>query len=273
MTEFEKTFEEAAADYEKSRPLYAKTLFEHIFRYKPIDSASKVLEIGIGTGKATLPFLETGCDLSAIEPGEQLAFYAARNYAAYDHFSLHRQTFQEFACPPESFDLIYSATAFHWIPQEYGYRRVYELLKKGGAFARFAYHAGADKERHALTAEIRSLYQAYMDESGGAREYGEEDASALAQLAETYGFVDTTYRLFGMTKGFTADAYMELLRTYSDHRKLEQTKRELLFNGIHRAIQKHGGVMTVHYTVDLQLARKPRSDKGETSCTAASTIN
>ena len=35
-------------------------------------------------------------------------------------------------------DLVYSASAFHWIPEEIGYSKVYEMLKPGGAFARFA---------------------------------------------------------------------------------------------------------------------------------------
>lgn len=49
-----------------------------------------------------------------------------------------------------SFDLVYAVTAFHWIPEEYGYRCVYNLLKSGGVFARFTYHAGTDKGRRGL---------------------------------------------------------------------------------------------------------------------------
>ena len=43
-----------------------------------------------------------------------------------------------------AYDLVYSASAFHWIPEEIGYPKVYGMLKPGGAFARFANHPNRD---------------------------------------------------------------------------------------------------------------------------------
>lgn len=256
MVEFERTFDNAAANYEVSRPIYMKELYGAIFKYTQINSSSNVLEIGIGTGKATLPILEKRCNLIALEPGEQLAKISNEKFQKYDNFLIHNQTLQNFTYPANSFNFIYSATAFHWISEEYGYKRVYELLKEGGVFARFAYHAGQDKRRKALTSEIQELYKKYMNFKGEPKEYGEDEAKKLAQIAERYGFVDTKYYLYHMTKDFTADEYMGLLKTYPDHMEIEKTNREKLFNGIHTAINKNGGVITVYYTVDLELARK-----------------
>ena len=256
MVEFERTFDNAAADYEISRPIYMKELYNDIFKYKQIDQGSNVLEIGIGTGKATLPILEKGCNLIALEPGEQLAEIANEKFRKYDNFLMHYQTLQNFTYPNNSFDLIYSATAFHWIPEEYGYKRVYGLLKDGGVFARFAYHAGQDKGRKELSAEIQEFYKKYMNFKGEAKEYSEDDAQKSARIAEKYGFADTRYNLYHMTKDFTADEYMGLLNTYPDHVEIEKNNREKLFNGIHNAIDKNGGVITVYYTMDLELARK-----------------
>lgn len=256
MTEFERTFDNVAEDYDKVRPAYVRELYEDIFRYKPVNADSSILEIGIGTGRATLPFLKKNCAVTALEPGKSLAAAAMEKYRAYDKFFLYQQTFQDFACPPDSFDFIFSATAFHWIPEEYGYKRVYELLKKGGAFARFAYHAGADKGREALTAEIESLYQKYMGYRKKASGFCREDAAETARIAEKYGFSDISYQLYHVTKDFTADEYMMLLRTYPDHMKLEKQSRDRLFWGIYEAINRNGGIITVYYTMDLQMARK-----------------
>lgn len=133
---------------------------------------------------------------------------------------------------------------------------VYELLKDGGVFARFAYHAGQDKRRKVLTLEMQDIYKKYLNYKDEAKEYCEDEAKKLAQIAEKYGFVDTKYNLFYMTKDFTADEYMGLLKTYPDHMKIEKTIKEKLFNGIHTAINKNGGVITVYYTIDLEMARK-----------------
>lgn len=253
---FEKTFDDSARDYDNSRPVYCPELYRDLLQYQPLDSASKALEIGIGTGKATLPILETGCHVIGIEPGENLARYTTERFQKFNNFELRCQVLQDFEAPEASFDLIYAATAFHWIPEEYGYPRVYELLKKGGTFARFAYHAGSDQGRPELTNEIQGLYKKFMGSTGKGKVYGEEDAKALAKLAEKYGFTDTEYKLYSWKKDFSADEYMRLLKTYPDHMRLEDEKRKGLFEGIYQAIQKHGGVITVYYAMDMQLARK-----------------
>ena len=256
MQTFETTFDAATDAYDKIRPSYVNELYDDIFKYKEIDAESSVLEIGIGTGKATGPILDRKCQLIALEPGANLTAFVKDKFKIYSNFQVHNQMFQEYECPEESFDFIYAATTFHWIPEEYGYKRVYELLKHGGAFARFRYYAGADKTREALTAEIQELYKTYTHSTRSPKEYGEEDAKKLADVAIKYGFADTQYKLYHWRKDFTADEYLQLLSTYPDHMKLKEENRQKLFQGIHAAIQRHGGIHTVHYTMDLQLARK-----------------
>ena len=144
----------------------------------------------------------------------------------------------------------------HWIPEEYGYKRVYNLLKPGGAFARFAYHAGVDKGREAMTAEIQGIYSKYLHLKDSPKVYDMEDAGKLAEIACKYGFDDITYQLYYTMKDFTADEYMALLRTYPNHMEVEEADRKMLFEGIHSAINIYGRIMTVYYTMELELARK-----------------
>lgn len=257
MTTFEKTLDNAVTDYDKSRPAYVNEIYEDIFHYKPIDSNNHVLEIGLGTGKASKPLLDTQCHFIGIEPGKQLAYFAQKRYQAYENFSLINQTLQDFISSDQLFDLIYAATAFHWIPEEYGYNRVYDLLKPGGTFARFAYHAGVDKGREAMTAEIQEIYSKYLHLKDSPKVYDIEDARKLAETACRYGFDDISYHLYSAMKDFTADEYMALLRTYPNHMEIEEADRKMLFEGIHSAINNHGGIITVYYTMDLELARKP----------------
>ena len=64
------TFDTVADTYEKLRPGYVDELYQDIFEYKPINNQSRVVEIGIGGGQATLPILKTGCNLTAVDYGE-----------------------------------------------------------------------------------------------------------------------------------------------------------------------------------------------------------
>lgn len=265
------TFNEVAERYDRMRPTYVDALYQDIFTYmrtgqEPtgqggLGAPSKALEIGIGTGQATLPILETGCFVTAVELGDKMAAYCAKKFEQYDNFAIYNMRFEEFEAEPASFDLIYSATAFHWIPEEIGYKKVYDLLKPGGTFARFANHPSGDRGRPELSEAIQRLYERYMPGSQGKKKsepgFVEMQARQLAELGENYGFVDVTYRLYERTRNFTAEEYVELLGTYSDHNVLEKCVREEFWTEMKDVIHRFGGVITVYDTIDLQLYRKP----------------
>lgn len=120
MKGMEWTFDTEAEQYEKMRPGYVPALYEDIFSYIPINGASHVLEIGIGGGQAALPFLETGCSLTAVECGGNLADLCCRKFRKFSGFTVVTTRFEEFEQNAHTYDLIYSASAFHWIPEAEG---------------------------------------------------------------------------------------------------------------------------------------------------------
>lgn len=258
MSGQEWTFNTVAGQYEKMRPGYPLPLYADVFQYLPIDASSHVLEIGIGGGQATQPVLQTGCRLTAVELGEALAGLCQKKFEAFPRFSVITGRFEETALEPNSYDLIYSASAFHWIPEEAGYRKVFALLKSGGAFARFANRPYKDKGREGLHEAIQKIYAVYMPGSPPKfREYGEEDAARCADIAHRYGFIDIAYRLYHRTRTFTSQEYIALLGTYSDHIAIEEGIRKRFFGEIAEVIDSFGGEITIYDTIDLQLCRKP----------------
>lgn len=250
-------FNEIPAEYDKWRPTYVSELYKDIMKFKEINQYSNVLEIGIGTGQATLPILEKGCFVTAVELGDKLAEFTRRKFSKYKNFDVKNMAFQAYECPPDSYDMIYSASAFHWIPEEIGCPKVYKLLKSGGIFARFANHPYKDKENEELYAAMQEVYSRYMPSSPPEPEYSEEQCKKRADDIKAYGFVDVNYKMYRRTRTFSAQDYVSLIGTYSDHRALEEKKRIEFINGIKNAIDSYGGKITVYDTIDLQLARKP----------------
>lgn len=251
------TFNTEAEKYEKIRPGYVSELYEDIYDYIPINQSSNVVEIGIGGGQATLPVLVTGCKLTAVEYGANLAELCRKKFKEYPNFSVVTSRFEDFISDSSSCDLIYSASAFHWIPEEIGYTKVFEMLKSGGVFARFANHPYKDKGREEIHEALQKIYSVYMPGSLKPNEYSEADAKKLADTAQKYGFVDTVCKLYHRTRSFTAKEYVSLLGTYSDHIAIEENIRMKFFSEIERAIDNSGGQITIYDTIDLQLARKP----------------
>lgn len=254
----ELSFNQIPEQYDRCRPVYVDRLYRDIFAAKKLNCSSRVLEIGIGTGQATLPILKTGCFLTAVELGSQLAEYAEQKFSKYPKFELKNTAFQEYEGKPETFDLIFSATAFHWIPEEIGYPKVYELLKSGGVFARFANRPYGDKSRPELYQAIQEIYSVYLPNTVFRnREFGEADARAYIEIAGRYGFVDRSFRLYRRTRDFTAEEYTALLGTYSDHLAIGESRRKKFFAEIRSVIEDAGGIITIYDTIDLELARKP----------------
>lgn len=102
-------FDEDAQNYEKYRPTYIDELFADIITYSGLDDTKNALEIGIGTGQATLPFLSTGCNLTAIELGENLAAYSKDKFALFDNFSIVNTSFESYSAASNSLNLVYAA--------------------------------------------------------------------------------------------------------------------------------------------------------------------
>ncbi|MCM1237121.1 MAG: class I SAM-dependent methyltransferase [Ruminococcus flavefaciens] len=251
------TFDTVAQQYEKLRPEYVPELYEDIFHYKKIDEKSHAIEVGIGGGQATLPVLKTGCQITAVEYGQNFSELCRQKFREFPGFSVVTSKFEDFSWESNSCDLVYSASAFHWVPEEVGYPKVFDMLKSGGAFARFANHPYKDKGREEIHQALQKIYDVYMPNSMEGREYDEKDAKERADIAKKYGFVEISYKLYHRMRTFCAKEYTALLGTYSDHMVIEEKTRKKFFAEIEDAINQFGGQITIYDTIDLQLARKP----------------
>ena len=260
------TFNTVAASYEKIRPGYPDELYRALFAYQPVHAGSRAVEVGIGGGQATPPVLETGCAVTAVEYGDRLAQVCREKFRACPGFSVLTGRFEEADLPKGAFDLVYSASAFHWIPEELGYPKVFRLLKAGGAFARFANHPFRAEGNPALYEDIDRVYAKYYypyypekQPARSHRAYTEEQAAERARIAEKYGFTDLRWALFFRARTLSAGEYRLLLGTYSDHIAMEPGVREPFFDSIEEVINRHGGAISIRDTIDLQLARKPQA--------------
>lgn len=111
-------FNEVVEQYDKMRPTYTKEVFSDIFKISNLARSKSLLEIGCGTGQATKPFLDYGCKVTAIELGDKLAQYTENKFKDYKDFKVISCSFENYESELNTFDLIYSATAFHWIQPE-----------------------------------------------------------------------------------------------------------------------------------------------------------
>jgi protein-L-isoaspartate O-methyltransferase len=66
-------FDEAAEVYQRTRPVCPPQLFDDLIGLAGLSPGNRVVEIGCGTGQATVPLAERAMAVTAVEPGPNLA--------------------------------------------------------------------------------------------------------------------------------------------------------------------------------------------------------
>jgi ubiquinone/menaquinone biosynthesis C-methylase UbiE len=155
-------FDEVVIDYEKSRPKYGIQLFEDVIEYANITRNSSIIEVGCGTGQATEPFLKIKCKVTAVELGQNLATFSREKFKHYINLKIVQSSFEDYVCDDNTYDMLYSATAFHWIPPEIGYTKARRILKDGGTLALFWNRPSLNIKGNALHQKIQAIYQDFL---------------------------------------------------------------------------------------------------------------
>src|SRR6266511_3093437 len=109
------TFNEVAELYHRARPGYPPEVFDDMAELACIGPGCRVLEIGCGTGQATVPLAQRGCEVVCVELGAAMAAVARRKLARFPAVRVEVSAFEDWPLPVERFDTVVSATAFHWI--------------------------------------------------------------------------------------------------------------------------------------------------------------
>ena len=129
-----------AVIYDEVRPSYPDKLIEDVICKTDLKINDRLLEIGPGTGKATVQFAEKGFNIHGVELGKDMAEVFRRKCAKYPKVSIEVASFDQWdAEEQEKFDMIYCAQAFHWLDVNIKYKKCYELLKDDGYLVLFWY--------------------------------------------------------------------------------------------------------------------------------------
>ena len=263
------TFGEVAELYDRVRPSYPPAVVEEVVSQAETERA---LEVGAGTGKATVLFARAGVSVLALEPSGQMAAIARRNCAAYPGVRIEELEFEDWDAG-ERFALLFSAQAWHWVRPSERYRRARAALMDGGLLA--AFWNRVEWGRCESLAAMRAAY-----DRAGVEVAGEDPmdprGSALAGQTDWWAgeidgasdFGQAEVRAYRWTQDYSAEEYVALLRTHSSQLVLETAAREALLGLVGEQIEASGGSIRIPYATQLCLARATPSpsqttDSGE----------
>ena len=124
-------FDQMAEYYDRFRPNYPEGIIQALISSAGLSQGSKILEAGAGSGKATGQLAGRGYDITCVEPGPALCRVGQARFSG-EPISFVAERFEDYKLTPEIFDLVFSAQAWHWVPQPEGVQLSARALKSGG---------------------------------------------------------------------------------------------------------------------------------------------
>jgi len=248
-------FGEDAEAYEAARPGYPDELVNDVLAAA---GPGPALEVGAGTGKATVAFAARGIDLTCLELDPRMAAVLRTKVNA----TIVVGPFESWQ-PDRGYGLLYSAQAWHWIDPERRVDLAHAALAPGGLLALFwNKHLLGDFGLHAALAEVDARHG--LGDHTAHRYFAADHPVEPGEFAQEWPelglidprFTDLETRRYPWSQTYSSAAYTKYLLTTSLFRLLAPEAREAVLRDTAETIDSYGGTIEVAIHTDLALARR-----------------
>ncbi|MEU8840720.1 class I SAM-dependent methyltransferase [Streptomyces roseus] len=271
-----RVFGEVAEVYDAARPAYTDALVAEVLAYAaPGGRGCAALEIGAGTGKATVPFAEAlgrasggaATELVCVEPDARMAQVLRRNTENRPgaRVRVHVGAFEDWRPDGRDFGLAFAATSWHWTDPRRRWDLVHEALAPGGALALFwnpqgvrdpALHSAlaAVDRRHGVTGAPHGVLASSFGEVPG-HWAGLPAAWPEDECRRDGRFTDLRAVRYRQDLSYGTDRYLGCLASLSGYRVLPAARRAAALAETAEVLDAHGGGIPMTLFNDLFLAR------------------
>jgi len=251
------SFDRIAEQYQRARPSYPDGIYERMLEFGAIDSSARLLEVGLGTGKATLPLARRGLAILGLEPGPSLAELARAQLAEFANVDVQTVSFEDWRATEGGFDLAFAAQAFHWLAPEQRLIKLAKALKRHGTLAVFGNSAAlaAGAVRDAVQRVYQERAPTLRAHDHARAMYGSAQSPIFSELQSSPLFTEQRCEITAWQRELSAPEYCALVATYSDHSTLPEAQLRALLAAVAGASGEHGGSASIAYQTGLFLAR------------------
>lgn len=259
-TIFNASFDVFAETYHSVRPGYPAQLYADIRELCGLDSASRLLEIGAGSGIATVELAKFGSKIVAIEPGSHLTAIARKQTEGLENVEILEQTFESFESS-DRFDAILAFTSFHWLKGKDKYQKVLNLLTDAGNLVLvWNYFFQTDSP---VTAAVNRVYHELLSDvypgQMNVRRVNEEVFSVLTRreqrAIQNSLFYPAFMRKYLVEYNYNAETYPKFLNTFPKIVLVDEARRLRFLKRISEVVAEHGKI-SVHVFTSLIICKR-----------------
>jgi SAM-dependent methyltransferase len=243
------SYNDIADVYDRARPSYPDTLIDDILNFAGAPPPARVLEIGCGTGQATTSFASRGLRMVCLEPSPAMVRIARERLRSFDRVEVICQTFEAWPAERHAFDLVFSATAFHWVSRRVRFVKAAHALRTGGTLAVF--NAVASPQAASLPDAVKNLMNRNPALSNAVQQWPFE-----RQFRENQAFGTVDKRVYLIKRTYDAQGLEDLLRSLNRFRDMPDHEQTNLLKIARAAVESQGGVMPLDFRIRLIMARR-----------------
>jgi SAM-dependent methyltransferase len=256
-------FDAWADEYDRFRPGYPDEVFTIIGSHLALPRRPLVVDLGAGTGRASLAMAALGWRVTAVEPGKPM-LELLRTRASNEGLlvSTIQANAEATGLDPTSVDLVTAAQAFHWFAKDSALAEIARILRPGGGLALF--WNVRDAERSPFLADYAELLKRSTESPAdpGIGRYEAEGRDVTRRALEAAaGFEPPDLLQLHQEVEMTAEQFVGMAFTASYVRAGMSPERQDRFRiELTTLLSRHGlsdgRPFPVPYRIDLWIARR-----------------
>ena len=249
------SFEARADEYRLARPPYPERLYEILTQRCGLGAGTRVLEIGPGTGQATRELLARGASVVAVEPGVRLAAHLAADLNC-DALQIVNDAIETAPLPDGYFDLVTSATAFHWVRPAVTLPRLARALRADGWLAVWWTDFGDRTRPTPFRSSLDRLYERNFPHEPRDPSRGPLNIESWrAELSQGGWFTWPEVEQIRWEHTLTPEGARRLFGSFPNVNELAPERRAEHLDAIADLVRQAGGVVQDPHVTDLYLSR------------------
>jgi SAM-dependent methyltransferase len=213
----------------------------------------EVLDVGMGTGVSSRPFVEAECRVLGIEPDERMA-----QFARGQGFDVEVATFEQWDPRGRKFDAVIAGQSWHWVDPIAGATKAALALRPNGPLAVFWNAFLPPQDLADAFAEAYRLHVPDLPFASGTlpglQGYSQFFAKAAEGMRQAGMFSEPRQRRFDWQQSYSKEEWLDQVPTFGGHSLIPPDQMEKLLQGIGTAIDAVGGTFIMDYAAVVVIA-------------------
>lgn len=234
-----------------SRPNYSEAALNQMIQLANIEKGEAVCDVGAGVAHLTIPLLERGFQVVAVEPNDEMRLIGRERTNKWDGVSWFEGTGEETGQKDGAFSLVTFGSSFNVTDRECALRETARILRPNGWFACMWNHRDLENPLQKVVEEI--IFSHVPSYSYGSRR---EDQTAVIKNSGL--FADPTVIEASIVHLVPKDVWVEAWASHATLERQAGEKFEVIVEEIERYVDVNvpGDQIEVPYNTKIWVSQK-----------------